>query len=216
MAITNIATLQAAVESWLERSFDDSLFLEWANAVADKLNNGVLDPTGRVWLNPPVRIRSMLTQTTLATSGGSASLPADWLEFERIWINANDGKDLLYLPLRQFRSHVDSQLTGTPTKYTIDGTTIFVAPTTDATLQISFYEKLGAFTGDSSTDAVLTNHPRVYLSGVLSEACDWIKDYDQSARELNKFNAAAHGLNAMEARASRSGSILMMRPQSVA
>src|SRR5262245_52253329 len=100
MTISTIATLQDAVESWMERTFTDSLFLEWANDVADKLNNGCLSPDRRTWLSPPLRIRSMLTATTLVTSGGSASLPAAWLESERLWINDSNGSpDLLYFPL---------------------------------------------------------------------------------------------------------------------
>ncbi len=217
MAITNIGTLQSAVESWLERTFDDSLFLEWANDVADKLNRGVLAPDKRTWLCPPLRLRSMLTATTLVTSSGSASLPAAWLDTERLWINNSDGTgiDLLYMPLAQFRTHPDSVLTGVPTKYTLDGSTLYIAPTTDQTLQFSYYGKLGAFTDNASYDAALTNHPGLYREGVMAEACDWISDFERGDRERNKFYARAHGLQAQEGRAQTSGSLLVARPQSV-
>lgn len=218
MAITNIGTLQAAVESWLERTFDDALFLEWANDVADKLNSGCLTPDRRTWLSPPLRVREMLVSTTLSTSGGSASLPAAWLESERLWIDNNDGSgiDLLYMPLAQFRTHPDSVLTGTPTKYTVDGTTLYVAPTSDATLQFSYYGELGAFTADASTDAILTNHPGVYREGAMAEALDWIGDYARADRTWQKFYARVTGLQAKDARAQASGSLLVARPQSVA
>lgn len=218
MAITNIGTLQTAAESWAERTFTDSLFLEWANAVADKLMRGVMGPDGRAWLVPPVRVAAMLTTSTLTTSSGSVALPADWLEFERIWIDNSDGTgiDLLYLPLKQFRTHPDAVLTGTPSKYTIDGSTLYIAPTTDATLQISYYQELGAFTGDSDTDDILTNHPGVYLSGVLAEYYRWARDPDGMAMETAEFAAKARALNANDKRVQTSGSILVMRPQSVA
>jgi hypothetical protein len=218
MAITNIGTLQAAAESWTERTFDDSLFLEWANAVSDKLNRGVMGADGRNWLVPPVRIPSMLTATTLATSGGQATVPAAVLEYERIWINNGDGSgiDLLYLPLGQFRTHPDATLTGTPTKYTIDGSTLFVAPTSDTTLQVSYWGALGAFTGDASTDAVLTAHPGVYLSGVLAEAYRWMRDPDGMTMETAEFAAKARGVNAQAKARATSGSMLVARPQSVA
>jgi hypothetical protein len=217
LAITDIGTLQTAVESWLERTFDDSLFLEWANDVADKLTNGVMSPDGKTWFMQPVRVRSMETQGTIATTSAVGALPASWLEFKRIWIDASDGsgKDLTYLPLRQFRTDHDAVSSGTPTKYTIDGDSIYVAPTTDATLQVTYYTKLGAFTGDSSTDDVLTNHPGLYRQGVMAEACDWISDYERGDRERMKFYTAANGLNAMERRAQTSGAILIARPGSV-
>lgn len=217
MAITNIGTLQTAVESWLERTISDSLFLEWANAVADKMNYGLLGPDKRSWLIEPVRIKSMLTATTLATSSGQATVPAAVLEYERVWIDSADGyPDLIYYPLSQFRTHPDSELSGTPTKYTIDGSTLFIAPTTDQTLQVSYYGKLGSFTGDSDTDDVLTLAPGVYLSGVLAEAYRWIRDPEGMAMETAEFAAKARGLNAQDAMGRTSGSILVARPQSVA
>lgn len=215
MAISNVGTLQSAVESWLERTFDDALFLEFANNVADKLNYGVLGPDGRTWIVPPLRLRSMLTTTTLATSSAAATVPSGLLEFERIWIDANDGKDLLYVPLSQFRSRANAQLTGTPTEYTMEGATLYVAPTSDATLQVSYFSKLGAFTGDSSTDTVLTNHPRAYLQGVLEEALGWISDFERAGYEGQKFAATVKGLAAADRAAKVSGSLLVMRPQSV-
>lgn len=219
MAITNIGTLQTAFESWTERTdVSDSLFLEWANAVADKLNRGVMGPDGRTWLIPPVRTKAMLTATTLASSGGTATVPAAVLEFTRIWLNNTDGTgiDLLFMPLQQFRTHPDAVLTGTPSKYTMDGSTLYTAPTDAATLQISYYGKLGAFTGDSSYDAILTNHPGVYLSGVLCEYYRWGRDPDGLAMETMEFAAKARGVNAQDRQAQRSGSILVARPQSVA
>lgn len=218
MAITNIGTLQTAAESWLERTLNDSLFLEWANAVADKLNRGMMALDGRNWAIPPVRIKAMLTQTTLATSGGQASVPAAVLEYERIWINASDGtgKDLLYVPLSQFRTDPDAVMSGTPVKYTIDGSTLFVAPTSDATLQVSYYGKLGAFDSDDDTDAVLTNHPGVYLSGVLTEAYRWMRDADGMAMEGQEFASKARALTVQDRLAQASGSLLVQRPQSVA
>lgn len=216
MAITNIGTLQTAVESWMERTFDDALFLEWSNDVADKLTNGVLAPDGRTWLLRPLRIRAMETQGTIVTSSAIGSLPASWLEFKRIWIDANDGKDLIYAPLRQFQTDARAQQTGTPTIYTIDGSAIYVAPTTDATLQVTYYTKLGSFSSDASVDAVLTNHPGLYRQGVMAEACDWVGDFERADRERAKFFAQANGLTAMEQRAQSSGALLVARPQSVA
>lgn len=216
MTIANIGTLQDAVESFAERTFTDAVFLEWANDVADAMNNGVLSPDKRTWLCPPLRIREMLTQTTLATSGGQATLPAGWLETERLWINSADGApDLLYMPLAQFRTHPDSILTGAPTKYTLDGSTLFIAPTSDQTLQFSYYAKLGAFTVDASYDAILTSHPGVYRLGVYAEALDWAGDPRADA-ERAKFYQRVHGLQGGANRAQASGSLLVARPQSVA
>lgn len=215
MTISNIATLQAAAESWTEREFDDALFLQWANAVARKLMRGLMGPDGRTWIVPPLRYRGMETTDTLTTSGASVALPSDWLEFKRIWIDANDGIDLGYRPLRQFRSLAEAQQTGTPLYYTIDAGVLYVAPTTDTDLEVTYYQALGAFTGNASTDEVLTNNPEVYLSGVLCEAYRWMRDPDGLGMEQAEFSAKVRGLNAQDTQAQTSGAILVARPQSV-
>lgn len=216
MAITNIGTLQDAAESWTERTFTDSVFLEWANAAARKLMNGMLSPDGRSWIVQPLRYRRMETTTTLTTSSASVAVPADWLEFKRVWIDANDGKDLIYRPLTQFRSIPESQQTGTPLYYTIDAGNIYVAPTSDADLEVTYYQTLGAFTGDSSTDAVLTYNPEVYLSGVLVEAYRWMRDPEGMAMEQIEFSAKVRGLNGQDQQALTSGSLLVAMPGIVA
>lgn len=216
MAITNIGTLQDAAESWAERTYTDSLFLEWANAVARKLTHGVLSQDNRSWIIPPLRYRRMETTTTLTTSSASVALPTDWLEFKRVWIDATDGKDLIYRPLTQFRSIPESQLTGTPLYYTIDGGRLYIAPTTDATLQVTYYQALGSFTADASTDAVLTYNPEVYLSGVLAEAYRWARDVDGVALEQAEFANKVRGLNGQDQQAQTSGSLLVAMPGIVA
>lgn len=216
MAITNIGTLQDAAESWTERTFTDSLFLEWANAVARKLTHGMLNVDGRSWIVQPLRYSAMETTDTLTTSGGSVALPADWLEFKRVWIDANDGKDLIYRPLTQFRSIPESQQTGTPIYYTIDAGNLYIAPTSDADIEVTYYQELGAFTADASTDAVLTANPEVYLSGVLVEAYRWIRDAEGMSMEQLEFSSKVRGLNAQDQQAQTSGSVLVAMPGIVA
>lgn len=216
MSITNIATLQDAAELWAERTYADALFLEWANAVADKLMHGLMGPDNRTWISPPLRCGAMHATDTLNASGGSVALPADWLEGVRIWIDASDGRDLLYYPLRQFRSQALAQLSGTPSVYTIDGATLYVAPTSAADLEVSYFTTLGGFTGDSDTDAVLSAHPGVYLSGVLGEAYRWARDGDGAGMETAEMAAKVRALNAEFARGQTSGSIMVARPQGVA
>lgn len=218
MTISTVATLQAAAESWLERTLDDALFLEFANAAADTLMRGELDQSGRLWIVPPLRCADMEEADTLTTSGASVALPGDWLEFKRVWIDAQDGSgcELSYIPARQFKSDADATATGTPRKFTLDGGRLYVAPTSDADLEVSYYKKLGGFTGDASTDTVLAAHPRIYLSGVLCEASNWLSDFERADREKARMGAAVRGLNVQDKLALTSGGILAARPAGVA
>lgn len=215
MAITNIGTLQSAVESFVEDTISDSLFLEMANAVASKLMRGVMAPDGRTWIVPPLRVADMETTDTLTTSGAVVSLPADWLEFKRVWLDTTDGYDLTYRPLRQFQSSAEAKQSGAPVYYTIDAGNLYTAPTTDADIEVTYYQTLGGFTGDSSTDAILTNHPNIYRAGVTAEVYRWKRDNDGLAMETAEFSALARALNVQDKQAQASGSIMVMRPQSV-
>lgn len=217
MAITNLGTLQDAVESWLERSFTDALFLEFAAQVTDKLHRGVLAPDNRMWIVPPLRSRLMLTTTTLTPSSGVEALPADWLEFERLWVDTDAGMDLVYVPKNQFWSDPRSRQTGTPSIYTIDDENVRFGPTTDNDVECTYFQTLTALTGDAITNVILTAHPNVYLRGCLAEAWGWIGGNEaREDRETQNFANAVRGLNQQRKQAQTSGSMLLMRPGSVA
>lgn len=213
MTITNLGTLQSAVESWMERSFDDALFAEFATTVTDKLERGVMGPDGETWLVPPLRCRDMITSDTVDTATGAVS---SWLEFERLWIDGDCDRELLYRSPQQFLSDPRSRETsGNPQIYTMDGVSLRFGPQGDATLQVTYYIRLNPLLVDADTNIILTNHPRVYQQGCMSEACDWLGDYARSDREALKFAAAVRALNAEKKQTQQRGSALVMTPQSI-
>lgn len=214
MAITNKGSLQSAVESWLERSFDDALFVEFAANVTDKLERGVMSPDGRAWACPPLRCRAMLVSDEMDSATGEVT---DWLAFERVWIDSqSEGRDLHYVTPQKFASDPRAAQTGTPSIYTIDGNQFRAAPTTPTILQVTYYQTLGALSDDADTNTVLGAHPRVYLYGCIAEACGWIGDFARQDREFMNFAAAVKALNVERVQSNTSGSVLVMRPGAVA
>jgi hypothetical protein len=216
MAIINLGTLQTACESWMERTLDDSLFLEFAAEVTNVLNYGLRALDDRSWVVPPLRSRKMVTTTTLSVSSAQASLPADWLEFQRLWINTNTGRDLIYTPQDSFASYPLRDESGEPTVYTIDDELVRFAPTTDAVVQATYVQKLSELTGDSSTNVALTNHPHIYRHGCLWKAFDWEGNRERSDRELQFLSGGVKALNVQKNQAQTRGVQLRMRPGSVA
>jgi hypothetical protein len=143
-------------------------------------------------------------------------LAGDWLEFERLWINTSTGKALRYVPITEWWSQWDVQETGEPTKYTIDDTTVRFAPTSDATVQATYYQTLGTLAADSDTNVILTATPHVYRHGCLWKALDWEGNLERAAGELASFGASVRALNAQRGEAQTRGSLLVMRPGAVA
>jgi hypothetical protein len=218
MAITNLGTLQTAVETWLGgRTIPDSLFLEFATEITGILHTGMRDDEDRTWVVPPLRSRLMETSSTLSVSGAQASLPADWLEFSRLWIDTNSGRPLRYLPLNEFWQDYRVQASDEPEVYTIDGTTMHFAPTSDATVQISYFQELDALAADEDTNVILTDAPHIYRRGCLWLALDWEGPDSEgpnlrTANELRGFASVVKAVNAERNKAQRGGSLLVQRP----
>ena len=213
MTISNVGTLQTAVESWVERTLTDSLFLEFCTNVTDRLERGGKTPDGRAWVSQPIRIRSMLYTTTMNSSTGEIT---DWLEFSRVAIeDGENDRELKFVTPLEFSSSPLAVVNDKPLIYTIDGTTFRAAPTQATTLAVTYYQRLSPLTADASTNAVLTNHPRVYLHGCIAETCEWLADYERADREWAKFGAAVAGLNAEFKQAQTRGAIMRARPRAV-
>jgi hypothetical protein len=218
VTISTVATLQDFVESYLERTLDDSLFLQFLQNVHSKLHRGVMGADGRTWVVPPLRHRCMLTTGTLTTSGGSVALSGltRWLEFERLWIDQNYHPGLKYHPLATFRDMTDASQSGTPELYTIDGATLYVAPTSDAEINVSYYQHFEELTADGDTNALFTTAPNAYLHGALAEAFRWSRNAQRQAEEDALFAAVIRALNDEKSQAQTSGSPLIGRVGAVA
>lgn len=215
MTISNLGTLRTACNSWTERTLDSSLFVEFAAEATNFLHYGMRDPSDRAWVVPPLRTRLMLTDAQIAVTNAVGALPASWLEFERLWINTSTGLDLAYVPEQSWRSLLFVNETGEPTTYTIDSDGLRFAPTSDATVEASYYQTLGALSADGDTNVVLTAHPHIYRHGCLWKVFDWEGNLERSDRELMAFANSVKALNAERRQSQTQGSLLRMRPRSV-
>lgn len=214
MTISSYATLKTAAESWTERTYTDTIFGEFVANVTDVLNRGMMAADQRTWIVPPCRARAMLTSVTLTLASGAVALPGDWLEFERLWVDANAGDPLSLVPLQEYWRDGRTRQSGTPSIYTIDGQTLRTAPAGNGEVEASYFARLTSPASGSDTNVILTNHARVYLQGVLVEASEWEEASARADRERIKFGASVAALNAEMRSSQTSGSLLVMRPTS--
>lgn len=170
----------------------------------------------------PLRIRAMISSTTLTPASGgtitiSSALGSGWLENLEITPTTTGAVSLDYVDPWQFRKQADelTSTTGPQSFYTVEGGVIYLAPAAVTEVTVRWYGKFTALSGDSDTDWVLTNAPHVYLDGCLMLACAYADDQrEQYFRQ--KFAAGIKALNMTDQRQRASGSTPVARPRSVA
>jgi hypothetical protein len=211
MAITTYATLKTAVATRLARSNMTSLIPDFIYHAHSKMMRG--DPSINL---PPLRISDMLTTADLTPSSGSATLPAAYLEMKRIYTNNSTTDPLRYKPPEDWYGYVHEGEAGTPKFYTIEGTTLKIAPHNTTTIKILYYAALTQMSADADYNAVITNAPHVYLFGALGEAYDHIRQHERAQMYNQKFAAGVQALNDASDNGQMSGGPLIMMPSAVA
>lgn len=162
MALTTYAELQAAIASWLARddltSFIPDFITLFEAAACRKL-----------------KVRLQETTATLTPSGGVATVPTDYLGHRRVTWTGSPIHELSYVTPPIYAAYLNSG-SGTPTIFTIEGSNLRVAPSSDTALTFDYYARTAAVSG--SLNWLFTNHPDAYLFGSLCEANAFNKDVD--------------------------------------
>ena len=164
MALTSYSTLKTAVANWLNRSdltdeiADDFIILTEAD------------------LNSKLRIRKMITQSSITIDSETESLPTGFLQVRNFYILSGGTKhSLRYVS----PSHMDqlrgTSTSGTPEVYTILGDTFRFSPKPDSsyTGYINYYKKFDALSVTNTSNFILTDHPAIYLYGSLYHAANF-------------------------------------------
>lgn len=156
--ITDYASLQAAVQSFLVRSDVD-----FAN------NLPIMIQMAESRIKRLLRIREMEQITNLATTAGvsSVALPAGYIEGRRM--TAPDGSSIDYRAPTQFYGSYDPQQSGVPAIFTIEGENIILNPTPNARYSIAFgyYGIFASLSSTNTSNALLQKYPDVYFYGTL-------------------------------------------------
>lgn len=121
---------------------------------------------------PPLRVLAMETSANLSFTSGSATLPAAFLDKRALYWVGSGGQtvSLSYEPPSVFYPASYARLGGSwPSAYTIEGTTVKIAPELTGTAKLLYYARPTAMTQDAHTNAILTTWPGVYLFGCQIE-----------------------------------------------
>jgi hypothetical protein len=122
-----------------------------------------------------LKVRLQETTTTLTPSSGVATVPSDFLGYRRVTWTGSPVHDLDYVAPPVYAGYIESG-SGIPTVFTIEGSSLRVAPSDDTALTVTYTQRTTAV--ESSLNWLYTNHFDAYLFGSLTEANAFNKDVD--------------------------------------
>lgn len=194
MAINTYATLVTAVENWLARSDLTDRIPEFIALAEAKFN--------RVLMHPGMETRSTALVDTGSTEPEFVSLPGDFQTMRRVRLSSVTGKPALEFmsqtQIADYRYSTDN-VTGQPTKYSIMGSELELAPTPndDYTLEMVYRANIPALTSSNTTNWLLTLAPDLYLYGSLLESAPYIKEDERLAVWASAVSTVIDQLNTL-------------------
>lgn len=189
MAITDYASLQASVASWLHRGDLTTMIPDFI-ALAESRLSCDLDA------------RSMESRTTLSTTAGNAylSLPSDMLEMRRLVLQTEPAIVLKYATPDQISADYPMSISGRPSVFAVIGGQAQLAPVPDSSysIELTYKQRLPALSETNASNWLLTNWPNAYLYGALCAAQPYIANDSRLPTFLALYKEAVDGINGID------------------
>ena len=203
MAITNYGELKAAVADFLNRSdLTDVIptFIDFAEAD----------------FNRNLRVRQMVSRAEAQIDTRFSAVPADFLEAKDLVIVTGTPVTPLQFVTQQEMAQIRNQeitTAGKPKYFSVVGAEFEVVPTPDSaySLEMSYFAKIDALSGDSDTNWLLTDYPDMYLYTALTHSAPYLKDDERIAIWAGLAQKARQELIDADQSASYSGATPRIR-----
>jgi len=197
MPIQTYTDLQTAIASWIARgdlSANIPDFITLFEAVA----------------NRRLHVRQMEFLATLAPSSGVANLPADYLAWRRLTWTGASPRELEYVHPSYLRALYPTAPAGTPRLFTIEGSTLTVAPASDTALAFDYFQKIPALASGNPSNWLLAAWPDLYLFGALAEAHGFVKDAGSLALWASRRNELFDEIDRLDAKTRAPAAVRVM------
>lgn len=199
MALSTYAQLQGAIADYLARS-------DLTEQIKDFITLAELR------LSRDLRIRQMLTYTSLSTVAATATvnLPSDYLQLKDLHLATDPVTALGYLTPANFFRNTTSTVSGRPHFYTTTGTQFIFAPIPDTvlTVKILYYAKPAVLSDANTSNVFLANCPDALLYAALGEAEPYLMNDPRLATWAALYDKALASINASDDAGEASGSPL--------
>jgi hypothetical protein len=211
-------TLNLEMQAWMGRtdSYLTSRFDTFIGAAENRLFNGYGEK-GDPLFTEPLRCQAMETTTQLefTAPGGTAALPADFLEARAIYVDgttvggASPGSaqdnttQPSFEPAQRYFEETKQTAWGVPITFTVVGNTINVAAAWQGELTLVYMQRPPALTNAAQSNALSLLYPYAWFWGVMIEAQEWERNTEEMTRHVIKLRAHIAGLNNQARRAKR-------------
>ena len=207
MSISNFAGLKAAVRSFAGRN--DQPFISAIGGLVELAEQRIAYGGGAPMPSEAVRVRDQETSADIDVVDGVGVIPADSLEFRRLYWLGSLNLRLTYIDPEQYYTILDGNVSGgDPRWYSIEGASLLIAPITTGTAKLLYWKRYAALSDDADSNWLLLNAPQIYLQSVLVECGQRFGDGDMAATALQQYQSAVSGLMTTENRSRVSGTLL--------
>jgi len=204
MALSTYSELKSSIANWLNRS-----------DLTTEIANDFIVLTEKDF-NSKLRIRKMVSQTSLTLNAETVALPSGFLQVRDFYILSGGTKySLTYMTPSQMDQIKGTSVVGMPSSYTILGDTFRFAPVPgdSYTAYLNYYKTFDALSDSNTSNFILTNHPSIYLYGSLYHAAQFLGGVDPNRVQqwLQLYSTALERLEQNDREDQFSGSPLQIR-----
>lgn len=187
MALSTYAELCASVADWLHKPNLAAQVVDFIDLAESQINTDLR-----------LRVMQVDEPLTLASHARTIALPARYLEPIKLELAFpdRDNKKLTYLSPEQMTVNAAAGAAGEPDYWTVDGDTLEFPNLSDRAYSVTFRMLKGFDLATTSTNALLTKYPGIYLYGALLQAAPYCVDdarmatwgamYEQLKAKINK------------------------------
>ena len=202
MAFSTYTELKTDVAAYLGRS-------DLSSKVEDFIR------LAEIRLRRVLRIRAMLSQSTLATVASTASvaLPSDFLQLRELHISSTPVGTLAYNAPTSFYGSGITNVTGRPEIFTSIGSNLVLARIPDSVYSLSllYYQKPTFLSSSNASNVFLTEAPDALLYAALGEAEPYLMSDERLGVWAGLFERALSDLSASDDAAEFAGNPLRMQ-----
>lgn len=199
MAFSTYAQLQSTIADYLARSDLTEQIKDFITLAETRLSRDL-------------RIRQMLTYTTLTTTASTATLnlPTDFLQLKDIHLVTNPVYTLKYMSPSNLFRNTESTVTALPKFYTTTGTQFIFSPIPDSaySVQLLYYADPPVLSDVNTSNVWLANCPDALLYAALGEAEPYLMNDQRLATWAALYDKAIASITASDDSGEASGSPL--------
>lgn len=187
MAIDSFTNLKTALLNWADRTdltaYDDD-FVSLGDARIRK-----------DFAAQSIRVRDMETTTDLTPSSGTVTLPSNFLAMKRVQALTSPKRRLEYKTQDWLDEAYPDGAEGTPSFYTVAGSSLSMFPLTDSDIRLTYYAYPTPLSDNDPTNWLLAKYPDIYLYAALVELELFTGNTEGVAKWLAAYQAGLESLS---------------------